>query len=149
MNFKTKKNKKLGGNEGFICGYCQERVKLSENIGTHHRNHCPFCLWSKHVDLEKSGDRMADCKNPMEPIGLTFKQEGKDKYGKIKQGELMIIHRCEKCGKISLNRVAGDDSGEEILGLLETAVYIKLSGINFLSLKDQKEVKKQLFGSKI
>jgi hypothetical protein len=55
----------------------------------------------------------------MRPIGLTLKEEGTDKYGNKKQGDVMIIHRCEKCGKISINRIAADDDNEIILGLLE------------------------------
>lgn len=105
--------------EKFECCNCRRNVSSLDLIGTKHRNHCPFCLWSKHVDLKKSGDRKAKCSGEMKPIGLTFKQEGKDKYGKTKQGEIMIIHECLVCGKISINRIAGDDSAETILKVLE------------------------------
>jgi DNA-directed RNA polymerase subunit RPC12/RpoP len=133
-------------NENFICLHCGENISNAELIGTHNRNHCPKCLWSKHVDFEKSGDRMADCASLMEPIGLTFKQEGKNKYGKTKQGELMIIHQCAQCGKISLNRIAGDDSEKEILNLLEKPNKLELKEIKILKLEDTGEVERQLFG---
>jgi hypothetical protein len=132
--------------DNFICLHCGEKIGIDRLIGTRQRNHCPFCLWSKHVDLKKSGDRLSNCGNSMEPIGLTFKQEGRDKYGKEKQGELMIVHQCQKCGKISLNRIAGDDSEKEILKLLETPKKLELEKIRILSLEDKEEVKRQLFG---
>jgi DNA-directed RNA polymerase subunit RPC12/RpoP len=132
--------------KNFICSHCQKTVNEDNLIGTHNRNHCPKCLWSKHIDLQKSGDRMANCKNPMEPIGLTFKQERIDKYGKTKQGELMIVHQCEKCGKISLNRIAGDDKEEEILKLLENPPQKEFKGIKVLGLEDKEEVERQLYG---
>ena len=149
MNFKHNKNKKLLAKvekKGFICGHCRQWVKITELIGTHHRNHCPFCLWSLHVDLKYSGDRKADCQSIMEPIGLTFKQEGTNKYGKAKLGELMIVHVCSGCGKISLNRIAGDDSEAEILKLLEKPKKLKLEEIKILGLEDKEKVERQLFG---
>src|SRR3990167_4544967 len=80
--------------EGFKCNYCSGWAATSKYIGTHHRNHCPSCLWSKHVDSEKAGDRKASCGAGMKPVGLTLKQAGIDKYGKPRQGELMVIHHC-------------------------------------------------------
>jgi len=114
----------------FTCIECRKVVN-SEAVGTRHRNHCPYCLWSRHVDV-KPGDRVEPCQGMMEPTGLTFKGEGFDKYGKKRQGEIMIIHRCERCGKESKNRIAGDDNPEAILAICEK--------------KDREEVKKQLFG---
>lgn len=139
---------------GFKCCHCSQWVLFSEFIGTAHRNHCPFCLWSKHVDLEKSGDRKSKCKAEMKPIGLMFKQEGMDKYGKQKQGELMLIHECTQCGKISINRIAGDDSPEAILGVFEESKKInpeknkqlKQDDIRLLTEEDKEEIFIQLFG---
>jgi len=85
----------------------------------------------------------------MKPIALTFKNEGLDKYGRKKQGEIMIVHRCDKCGKISLNRIAGDDDPKEILKILEqtnTSLYDLPKNIAVLTKKDKDEVKKQLLG---
>lgn len=141
---------------GFKCVHCGGWVTISELMGTHHRNHCPFCLWSKHVDLEKPGDRKASCGAGMEPVGLTFKREGYDKYGRLRQGELMVIHHCtnEDCGKISINRIAGDDSPEAILRVFERSLTIddalrkKIAeaDITLLTEKDEEEIRTQLFG---
>lgn len=114
----------------FICKNCKKVVNKTP-IGTCNRNHCPFCLWSLHVD-ERSGDRKSTCFGLMEPIGLAFKDEGLDKYGKKRQGEIMIVHKCQKCGKENKNRIAGDDDPKAILEICEE--------------KDKKEVSRQLFG---
>ena len=108
-------------------------VKLTA-LGTHHRNHCPFCLWSKHVDAQRLGDRNDSCQGMMKPAELAFKKEKIDKYGKERQGELVIIHQCLLCGKISRNRIAGDDSTEEITKLVDEKKI------------DKEEVLTQLFG---
>jgi hypothetical protein len=67
--------------------------------GTAHRNHCPSCLWSRHVD-ETPGDRAADCGSSMEPVAICVRSDG----------EWALIHRCTGCRTMHLNRVAGDDS---------------------------------------
>lgn len=142
--------------EGFKCIHCHRWVSTSEFIGTHHRNHCPSCLWSKHVDLKKAGDRKASCGAPMKPVGLTFKQKGIDKYGRPRQGELMVIHHCtnEDCGKISINRIAGDDNPATILNVFEASQTIDdnlrneiiKAGIKLLTKSDEEEIRIQLFG---
>ena len=140
---------------GFKCCNCGKLVFFSEFIGTEHRNHCPFCLWSKHVDLEEPGDRKADCRAGMKPIGLTFKQEGTDKYGRPRPGELMIIHECAGCGKISINRIAGDDNPETILKIFEVSQgllpekqdSLKRSGIEIISKEEREKIITQLYGS--
>lgn len=85
-------------NESFICGKCGNSVPPTIS-GGEHRNHCPHCLWSRHMDL-KPGDRKSGCRSMMEPISIWVR---KDK-------EWAIIHRCEKCGFIRTNRIAGDDN---------------------------------------
>lgn len=90
----------------------------------------------------------------MEPLGLTFKEEGTDKYGNKVQGELMIIHRCLQCQKISINRIAADDGTEQIMKLFEKSKELddeikkELAdeGIKLLEEKDKKEIETQLFG---
>ena len=90
----------------------------------------------------------------MKPIGLTFKHEGTDKYGILKQGELMLIHECLGCDKVSINRIAGDDSPETILGVFqesrslsqEQKRKLKEIAIELVTPKDKKEVFVQLFG---
>ncbi len=139
---------------GFRCCKCGQWVPFSEFMGTEHRNHCPFCLWSKHVDLKKSGDRKSKCQAPMKPIGLTFKHEGVDKYGRPQQGELMLIHECVNCGKISINRIAADDNEEAILRVFEESQklspgkrnQLERENIEVLSSERKEEVLTQLFG---
>lgn len=149
--------KDINDNQEFICSHCGRKVLYDRKIGTLHRNHCPYCLWSKHEDLNEPGDRKSDCHGDMEPIGLTFKHEGWDKYGKLKQGELMLIHKCLKCGKISINRIAGDDDNQAILKVFENSKSLALEdvqklaqlGIRILTEQDRKEIEKQLFGLNI
>ena len=138
----------------FICSHCGKKVSYKRIIGTEHRNHCPFCLWSQHEDLEISGDRKSNCHGPMKPIGLTFKKEGFDKYGNPRQGELMVIHQCQECGQISINRLAADDDTQMVLKIFanyknlneETLNRLKVEGIGLLTEKDKNEVMTQLFG---
>lgn len=139
---------------GFECSNCHKWIPITNKMGTSNRNHCPYCLYSKHVDLKIPGDRKASCQALMKPIGLTFKQEGVDKYGKPRQGELMLIHSCTKEDKISINRVAADDNPESILelfrssSLLENNIKKELinSQIILLTEENETEVKKQLYG---
>jgi hypothetical protein len=120
-----------------------------ENImGTANRNHCNMCLWSKHVD-EHKGDRKASCQGGMQPIGLTFKHEG---LGRI--GEIMLIHLCSSCQKISINRTARNDMEDKILSVFERSfkldntvkARLKDEGILLLSKNDTPEVQAQLVG---
>ncbi len=91
----------------------------------------------------------------MEPVGLTLKEEGIDKYGKKRQGELMIIHRCINTdGKININRAAADDDLREILNVLERSQKLTdalrenfvQQGIKLLGKIDEPQVRTQLFG---
>ena len=90
----------------------------------------------------------------MKPIGLTFKEEGFDKYGKKKQGELMIIHRCEKCGKININRIAADDDPKKIMKIYDFSLdnmesletELEKEKVKPLTKNDLEEIKRQLFG---
>ena len=74
--------------------------------GTHHRNHCPRCLWSLHVDLTP-GDRRCGCKGAMEPIAVWVRRGG----------EWTVLHRCTRCGAIRPNRIAGDDNELALMSL--------------------------------
>lgn len=125
----------------FTCEYCQKRIQ-GPPIGTLNRNHCPFCLWSKHVDKLEAGDRAAKCQKMMEPIGLTFKHEGFDKFGKPKQGELMLIHQCQGCGKISINRIAGDDANKMILKIFGNSQKLAQTTLNKLVKQNIQVLKK-------
>jgi hypothetical protein len=90
---------------GFICNHCGKFIPLRAP-GTKHRNHCPWCLWSKHVSL-KEHDRKSQCHGLMKPIGISTQNDG----------EWALIHRCIKCGLIRTNRIAGDDDEMMLLCL--------------------------------
>lgn len=87
-----------GCSDSFVCKACG-RLVVSAGAGSSHRNHCPYCLSSLHLDNEP-GDREADCGGIMDPIGVWVR----------KNGEWAIIHRCRRCGHLSSNRVAADDN---------------------------------------
>lgn len=89
----------------FLCSVCGKKVPYKAP-GTKNRNHCPFCLWSLHVD-NKPGDRSSGCKGLMQPVGKIIKDDGEE----------VIVHKCTKCGDIRKNRVAGDDSFKEVENL--------------------------------
>ncbi|MFZ5392402.1 MAG: RNHCP domain-containing protein [Patescibacteria group bacterium] len=137
----------------FVCVNCQKKVVYCDAMATAHRNHCNFCLWSRHVD-EKTGDRLATCQQPMKPVGLTLKGVGKDRYGKNKKGELMLVHQCIGCGKVSINRIAADDDEKNILDIFNNTGVIggklkkqlKQSGIEILDQSFADEVHLQLYG---
>ena len=106
----------------FSCQHCQQPVSADRRVsGVNHRNHCPYCLWSKHVDLHESGDRLAACKGPMRPVGLTQKRRLK-KYASQQPGELMLVHHCAGCGALSINRLAADDQAAVVLAVFEESL---------------------------
>ena len=78
--------------DGFVCHHCSAAVLP---LGYSSRNHCPFCLWSVHLDVNP-GDRMSDCGGDMEPIFA----EPDAKKGYI------ITHRCVQCGAVRRNKAA-------------------------------------------
>lgn len=136
--------------DGFTCSHCRQFVVINDRMGTANRNHCNWCLWSKHVDKSK-GDRRATCGGGMEPIGLTFKHEGYHRAG-----EIMLIHLCSSCQKISINRIARDDPECKIVDIFHTSFAVSediktrlaKSDIYLLTRADSKELQIQLFGSK-
>ncbi len=79
-------------NEPFICEHCKREVPAGTR-GTN-RNHCPFCLCSKHVDVNP-GDRQAVCGGLMRPIRAYYLS-----------GRVTIIHRCDWCGIERQNEAA-------------------------------------------
>lgn len=95
--------------KSFICKNCSKRVAYKAP-GTKNRNHCPYCLYSLHVDLVP-GDRKNTCNDLMLPIGKIYKPDGEE----------VLVHKCKKCGFIRKNRVAGDDNIELIDSLSELA----------------------------
>ncbi len=139
---------------GFTCVQCGFPATADRELsGVNNRNHCPRCLWSRHVDEVKAGDRKSVCRSRMQPIGLTVKQTQK-RYGQTAQGELMLIHRCTGCGKISINRIAADDDAARIYQLFNQLTEITAEdrqlfaaqGIIPLGRGDLTTVYSQLFG---
>lgn len=91
--------------ERFECTLCG-RLVTAQGAGTDHRNHCPNCLCSLHVD-EEPGDRASDCGGIMEPVAVWVR----------KNGEWAVIHRCRRCGKLSSNCVAADDNPMKLMSI--------------------------------
>jgi DNA-directed RNA polymerase subunit RPC12/RpoP len=108
-------------NQGFRCGHCRQEVHAG-SMWTHvqNRNHCPYCLWSRHLDLKKTGDRLCACKGWMKPVGLTIKRTIK-KYARSQFGELMLVHQCQDCNRISINRLAADDMTDRLWEVFENS----------------------------
>lgn len=90
--------------EEFICNVCGKLVKKLEYTA---RDHCPYCLSSKHLDINP-GDRSADCGGTLEPIDI---EKGKKDLYKI-------VYKCNKCGEIKKNKTAIDDDFEKILEIM-------------------------------
>lgn len=89
--------------EEFTCENCGRKVK---KLGYSCRNHCPYCLYSKHVD-NMPGDRQEECHGKLKPVGVEL--DSKKGY--------VIIFKCEKCGKIRKNKAAKDDNMDRIIKL--------------------------------
>lgn len=140
--------------EGFRCRHCNTYVSCAPAIaGVQNRNHCPYCLWSRHLDARRAGDRLSGCRAAMRPVGLTLKR-GKNKYATERDGELMVIHRCTVCAKVVINRIAADDSTAALFELLEgpasgTTLRSELDacGVSALTALDRDLVRRRLFGA--
>ncbi len=92
---------------GFVCLNCGKEVVP---LGYSSRNHCPFCLYSLHLDVNP-GDRLSGCGGLLKPISAI--PDAKKGY--------IIIHKCQKCGELRRNKAAlagkqGDDI-KKIIGL--------------------------------
>ena len=133
------------------CGYYVTSLRFVS--GVNHRNHCPICLYSRHLDLFHAGDRLSACKGMMAPVGLTVKKSP-DKYGHPYMGELMLVHQCVHCGTLSINRIAADDDPVSLLKVFECSLSEnpqllaenKLGDINFLQGEDKYLLYSRLFG---
>ena len=64
--------------ESFTCKVCG-RLVTPEGAGSSHRNHCPYCLSSLHVDIEP-GDRASDCGGVMEPVAVWVRKKRRVGY---------------------------------------------------------------------
>ena len=88
--------------ESFVCENCNKNV---QKLNYTARDHCPYCLYSKHVDINP-GDRSNKCKGLLKPIGI---EKFKDTY--------KIVYKCEKCNQIHRNISAVDDDINIIIDL--------------------------------
>lgn len=91
--------------DSFTCRVCGRPV-VPAGAGSDHRNHCPNCLSSLHVD-DEPGDRAADCGGIMDAIGVWVR----------KNGEWAVIHRCRRCGVLHSNRAAADDNPMKLMSI--------------------------------
>lgn len=85
--------------ENFVCGNCGLAVK-----GNGYTDHCPKCLWGRHVDEEVPGDRASDCRALMAPIGVRYEQN-----------EFKIHHKCTKCRHEFWVKSADNDDRDELM----------------------------------
>ena len=138
----------------FRCGNCHALVSSMHMLSAvNNRNHCPYCLWSCHLDLYSAGDRLSACKAKMKPVGLTLKKS-RNKYQLNPRGELMLVHICTDCNSVSINRIAADDDPESILAVYHSSLDVAYhfadeQGITILHAGDMDAVYKQLFGQTI
>jgi hypothetical protein len=88
--------------EDFTCANCGFKVK-----GSGYTNHCPDCLFSRHVD-NFPGDRENTCLGMMEPIDI-----------EIKNGEYSIVHKCQKCQIVKKNKLNSKDNFSAALRIIE------------------------------
>ena len=95
----------------FKCRRCKAFIGAPVT-GGRHRNHCPNCLCSLHVDLKTPGDRASPCRSLMEPVATAFHHNG----------EQVVVHHCLGCGITRHNRIAADDSPLLLMTLPLTAL---------------------------
>ena len=87
--------------EDFICEKCGATVH-----GTGYTNHCPKCLYSKHVDLDIPGDRLNPCQGLMKPIAV-----------ELQKNQYFIKHQCLKCGYQKRNKFQDDDNFDILIDI--------------------------------
>lgn len=83
--------------ESFVCGHCQRAVPIGDVMI---RDHCPFCLWGRHLD-NIPGDRAAECGGLMQPLSFS-----------ISGGIRWIHYSCIKCAHQFRVRAHPDDTLE-------------------------------------
>ncbi|MEX0672812.1 MAG: RNHCP domain-containing protein [Candidatus Paceibacterota bacterium] len=89
--------------ENFTCESCGLRIK-----GNGYTNHCPQCLYSKHVDVNP-GDRAADCGGLMEPVMC-----------EAEKGGYVLTHKCGRCGYKRRNKVGESDNKEVLVAIAQS-----------------------------
>lgn len=86
--------------EDFVCENCGAEV-----VGDGYTNHCPKCLWSKHVDINP-GDRLDECGGLMQPIDVYYEHQN-----------WILVHKCRTCGAVRRNRADNNDDAEALIKL--------------------------------
>ncbi|MDD5341156.1 MAG: RNHCP domain-containing protein [Patescibacteria group bacterium] len=86
--------------EDFVCENCGQKIE-----GSGYTDHCPNCLYSKHVDINP-GDRLCPCQGLMEPMCV-----------QLKHGEKIIFYRCQKCGHEHQVKSLPQDNQKELIKL--------------------------------
>ena len=149
------RNHSLASFGDFRCANCHALVSSMQMLsGVNNRNHCPYCLWSRHLDLYSAGDRLSACKAPMNPIGLTMKK-GRNKYRLDAGGELMLIHQCSECGTLSINRIAADDHPDSVMEIfhesrsLPRQIRAACESQGIFILEEEESLTLQLYGGRI
>jgi len=104
------KSKFIMIDEEFTCEVCHKKVS---KLGYSARDHCPYCLSSKHLDINP-GDRECDCHGILKPIAVEPWKKGKYK----------IVYVCEKCKMIKRNISADDDNFDKIIEIMSNPVDI-------------------------
>jgi rubrerythrin len=87
--------------EDFVCEKCNALVK-----GDGYTNHCPTCLYSKHVDINP-GDRASSCGGLMKPVSIE---------GSV--GKYRVVHKCIVCGYEKPNKIAEIDDIKTIVSVI-------------------------------
>ncbi len=90
--------------EDFTCSNCGAKVR-----GTGYTDHCPRCLFSRHVDLNP-GDRRSRCKGEMRPVGASSDRRG-----------FTIHYICTRCRVRRSVKAAANDNMELIYGLIQSS----------------------------
>jgi Zn finger protein HypA/HybF involved in hydrogenase expression len=88
--------------EDFTCEHCGHHVE-----GNGYTNHCPHCLYSKHVDNEP-GDRAATCGGMMPPTHVEYEKR-----------EWILTHTCERCRHTKRNKMTREDRMDVAVTLIE------------------------------
>lgn len=92
--------------EDFTCENCGQKVR-----GDGYTNHCPDCLYSKHVDIHP-GDRAEECQGMMRPIDYL-----------MEKGDIYIVHECLHCGFIKKNKLHTKDNKEALANINKKKIY--------------------------
>lgn len=87
--------------EDFVCEHCGTAV-----TGNGYTNHCPKCLFSKHVDVQP-GDRAETCGGMMSPVSV---EGSSPKY--------LIVQVCGRCKKERRIGMADNDDMDAVLAII-------------------------------